>query len=193
MAQLAVEWAKGVKFDWIMDRSRLGTRAMSPGTQGPPGQATQGGSGGGSRASDLGSFHPDLEESCGTGDIIFPSKETIYREFCSFGRRVEDHAILKGKATARADLSTCVRGTALYWWLNTLSQDEKDTMRLCLTFNLLPCIGWPARCLLQAVGICVPTIPGRLLAAVRRPQIPLPLFRLAELVSSVPLAVSSRS
>ena len=170
MVQLAVEWTKGVKFDWTIDQSRLGTTAMSTGTQGPPGQATQGGSGGGSRASDLGSFHPDLEESCGTGDIIFPSKETIYREFCSFGRRVEDHAILKGKATARADLSTCVRGTALYWWLNTLSQDEKDTMRensflyqlrLCLTFNLLACIGWPARCLLRAVGICVPTMPGR--------------------------------
>ncbi|KAF6217425.1 hypothetical protein HO133_006895 [Letharia lupina] len=103
MAQLAVEWAKGVKFDWIMDRSRLGTRAMSPGTQGPPGQATQGGSGGGSRASDLGSFHPDLEESYGTGDIIFPSKETIYREVCSFWRRVEDYAILKGGGNMRTN------------------------------------------------------------------------------------------
>ena len=129
MAQLAVEWAKGVNFDWIMDQSRLGTTAMSTGAQGPPGQATQGGSGGGFRASDLGSFHPDLEDSYGTGDIIFPSKETIYREVCSFGRRVEDCAILKGKATARADLSTCVRGTALYWWLDTLSQDEKYTIK----------------------------------------------------------------
>lgn len=203
MAQFAVEWAKGVKFDWTMDRSRLGTTAMSTGTQGPPGQATQGESGGEFRASDLIFSHPDLEESYGTGDIIFASRETIYREVCSFCRRVADYAILKGKATARANLSTCFRATALYWWLNTLSQDEKDTikensfvdqLRLCLTFNLLACIGWPARCLLQAVRICVLTMPGRLLAAVRRrPLIPLPLFRLTELVPSVPLAVSSRS
>ena len=105
------------------------TGPMGPqGLPGPPGQAASGGSGGGFRASDLGFFHPDLEESYGIGDIIFSSKETIYREVYSFCRRVEDYAVIKGEDVVRANLSTCFRGAALSWWLNTLSQDEKDAM-----------------------------------------------------------------
>lgn len=99
------------------------------GIPGPAGQASAaGGSGGGFRASDLGFFHPDLEESYGTGDIVFSSKETIYREVYSFCRRVEDYAVIKGEDAVRTNLSTCFRGAALSWWLNTLSQDEKDAM-----------------------------------------------------------------
>ena len=96
------------------------------GPQGPPGQSS--GNGGGFRASDLGFFHPDLEESYGVGDIVFSSKETIYREVYSFCRRVEDYAVIKGEDLVRTNLSTCFRGSALSWWLNTLSQDEKDAM-----------------------------------------------------------------
>ena len=100
-----------------------------PGAPGPSGQNTSSGPGsGGFRASDLGFFHPDLEESYGTGDIVFSSKENIYREVYSFCRRVEDYAVIKGEDVVRTNLSTCFRGAALSWWLNTLSQDEKDAM-----------------------------------------------------------------
>lgn len=99
-----------------------------PGPQGPPGQNAQGGSSGSFRACDLGFFHPNLEDSYGAGDIVFSSKETIYREVYSFCRRVEDYAVIKGEDVVRPNLSTCFRGSALSWWLNTLSQDEKDAM-----------------------------------------------------------------
>ena len=36
--------------------------------------------------------------------------------------------MIKGEDVVRANLSTCFRGSALYLWLNTLSQDEKDAM-----------------------------------------------------------------
>lgn len=35
---------------------------------------------------------------------------------------------IKGEDTVRANLSPCFRETASSWWLNTLSQDEKDAM-----------------------------------------------------------------
>ena len=103
-----------------------------PGPQGPPGQAAAGNSNGGShfRASDLGFFHPDLEESYRQGDIVLSSKETIYREVYTFSRRVQDYAIIKGEDVVRQNLSIYFRGAALLWWLNSLLPDEKDALRL---------------------------------------------------------------
>ena len=68
--------------------------------------------GGGSfRASDLGFFHPDLEESYGVGDIVFNCKEIFHRDVYSFCRRVEDYALSKGEDAVRTNLSFCFRGS----------------------------------------------------------------------------------
>lgn len=84
--------------------------------------------GSGFRASDLGFFWPDLEESYGTGDIVFASKETLYRDVYTWCRRAEDYAAVKGVELVRKNLPQCFRGSALSWWLNTLSEDERAAL-----------------------------------------------------------------
>ncbi|KAA6413812.1 MAG: hypothetical protein FRX48_02174 [Lasallia pustulata] len=81
---------------------------LSANLQGPPGPP------------DLGFFHPDVPESYGTGDVIFNSKETIYREVYTFIKRVEDYALLVGEEKVAENLSTCLRGNALNWYLQEL-------------------------------------------------------------------------
>ncbi|SLM38754.1 hypothetical protein LPUS_09077 [Lasallia pustulata] len=81
---------------------------LSANLQGPP------------RPPDLGFFHPDVPESYGTGDVIFNSKETIYREVYTFIKQVEDYALLVGEEKVAENLSTCLRGNALNWYLQEL-------------------------------------------------------------------------
>ncbi|SLM40161.1 Chromo domain/shadow [Lasallia pustulata] len=91
-----------------------------PGAPGPAGPILYVSTPASFRASDLGFFHPDVPESYGTGDVIFNSKETIYREVYTFIKRVEDYALLVGEEKVAENLSTCLRGNALNWYLQEL-------------------------------------------------------------------------
>ena len=81
------------------------------------------------RVSDVGFLWPDMPESYGPGDVVFTHRETLYREVYTFCRRIEDLAATKGEDLVRENIANCFRGTALHWWLNTLSQDERDALQ----------------------------------------------------------------
>ena len=80
------------------------------------------------RVSDLGYFHSNLEKIYEKEDIVIIDKEIIYREVYIFCRRVKDYAISIDEKKIRNNLFSCFRENALYWWLNSLTQDEKDAM-----------------------------------------------------------------
>ncbi|SLM41263.1 probable transposable element [Lasallia pustulata] len=78
---------------------------------------------------DLGFFHPDVPESYGTGNVIFNSKETIYREVYTFIKRVEDYALLVGEEKVAENLSTCLRGNTLNWYLQELDDFTRQALQ----------------------------------------------------------------
>ena len=63
--------------------------------------------------SNLKFFHPDLKEFYDINDIVFASKENIYRKIFFFYRRVKNYAVIKKKNVIRANLFTCFRKTTL--------------------------------------------------------------------------------
>ena len=80
------------------------------------------------RASNLEYFHSNLEKVYEKENIIITNKKIIYREVYIFCRRVKNYVIFINEKKIRNNLFSCFRENALYWWLNSLTQDEKDVM-----------------------------------------------------------------
>ncbi|SLM34773.1 integrase and r domain-containing protein [Lasallia pustulata] len=99
-----------------------------PGAPGPAGPILHMSTPASFQASDLGFFHPDVPESYGTGNVIFNLKETIYQEVYTFIKRVEDYALLVGEEKVAENLSTCLRGNALNWYLQELDDFTRQAL-----------------------------------------------------------------
>ena len=80
------------------------------------------------RVSNLEYFHSNLEKVYEKENIVITSKKIIYREIYIFCRRVKNYVIFIDEEKIRNNLFSCFRENALYWWLNSLIQDEKNVM-----------------------------------------------------------------
>ena len=101
--------------DAIADAVRLAIASAGLQIPAPPTAPVNSSNGNGFRAVDLGFFWPDLEESYGLGDIVFASKETLYRDIYTWCRRAEDYTAIKGVELVRKNIPQCFRGVALSW------------------------------------------------------------------------------
>ena len=103
-----------------------------PGPQGAQGIAGAAAGGGGTpqwRPEELGFFDPHLPSSYGTGPMVRDGKDLYYRNVHLFCERIHDLAITKGEELVRANLNTCLRGTALIWYTAELSGLERSGIR----------------------------------------------------------------
>ena len=109
-----------------------------PGPPGPPGPQGQqgidgasgsGGSGPHWRPEELGFFDPQLPASYGVGPMVRDGKDLYYRNVHLFCERVLDLATTKGQELVRANLNTCLRGSALTWYTAALSRLERTGLR----------------------------------------------------------------
>ena len=80
------------------------------------------------RVSDLEYFHSNLEKVYEKEDIVIIDKEIIYRKVYIFCRCVKNYVTSINEEKVRNNLFSCFRENALYWWLNSLTQGEKDVM-----------------------------------------------------------------
>ena len=105
----------------------------TPGPQGdpgPPGPFGAEGNGGSSwRPEDLGFFDPHLPTSYDTGPMIRDGKDVYYRNVHLFIERVLDLASTKGADVVRTNLNTCLRGSALIWYIAELTALERSGLR----------------------------------------------------------------
>ena len=77
-------------------------------------------------AQDLRYFHPDLKELYELSDIMYVNRDTLYQKVYTFIKWAADFIMIKGTDTVQWNISTCLRGAALQWWLLTLSEDERN-------------------------------------------------------------------
>ena len=98
------------------------------GTPGAPGPAGSGDHGHW-RADEVGFFFPDLHSSYGSADIVTIGKDSFYRNASVFLDRLDDIVKLRGGEIVRANIRTCLRGTALQWYTTELSENEKSFFR----------------------------------------------------------------
>ena len=87
------------------------------------------GEGGGSMAfqpQNLGYFHLNLDTSYDTGDIVYHGWETLYWDIYTFTQCITNFVIIKDVLMIQGNIVSCLWGTALQWWLQTLSVDECD-------------------------------------------------------------------
>ena len=81
------------------------------------------------KATDVGFFDPKLEDSYGAGDVVQVGRDVYYRDVFLFVERIKDAVTTYGAETVRANLSTCLRGTAQIWYTEGLSDLEKQALR----------------------------------------------------------------
>ncbi len=81
------------------------------------------------RSDEVGYFNPHLDAAMGTGDIVQSGKDTYYRNVYLFIDRIRDAASVRGGDVVRANLSTCLRGSAQEWYSFELTQLERDALR----------------------------------------------------------------
>ena len=102
-----------------------------PGPPGPPGPAGLQGpptANGGApmwNASEVGVFHPDMDDSLGKGPIVHTSRETYFRDVHLFCDRMNDMVKIKGLDLIRQNVWQCLRGSALEWYTAILTDMEK--------------------------------------------------------------------
>ena len=90
-----------------------------PGPPGPPGeQGINGAAGGGTgtphwKPKELGFFDPLLPASYSTDAMVRDGKNLYYRSVHLFCERILDLTTTKGQEIVRANLNTCLKGTAL--------------------------------------------------------------------------------
>ena len=99
-----------------------------PGPAGPPG-TSNGSTGGGWQAADLGYFDPMLDKSYGEGEVVTVGKDVYYRSVILFVERIKDLASVKGATLVRSNVNTCLRGAALTWYTAELSNLERVGLR----------------------------------------------------------------
>ena len=81
------------------------------------------------KAPNLGFFHLDALDNYGPSNIIFAHKETIYREVFIFVERVNDYAHVVSEVVVRDNLSLCLRGSAMTWYLKEMNDFKRRTFR----------------------------------------------------------------
>ena len=57
---------------------------------------------------------------------MYADRDTLYQKVYAFIKWVTDFIMIKGTDTVQWNISTCLRGAALQWWLLTLSEDERN-------------------------------------------------------------------
>ena len=100
-----------------------------PGPQGPPGVTTGGNSSSQWKPDEIGFFDSQLALTVGQGPMVCEGKDVFYRSVHLFVKRVKDAILTKGKDLVRTNLSTCLRGVALIWYMGKLSELERLALR----------------------------------------------------------------
>jgi hypothetical protein len=104
------------------------------GPPGPPGPAaTTEYQGGTWRADEVGYFFPDLHRDYGTAEIVTIGRDSYYRNVQTFLQRLDDVSRLRGAEVVRNNISTCLRGAALQWYMSELTDEEKQSLRATST------------------------------------------------------------
>jgi hypothetical protein len=123
---------------FIQDRSTLTNPQGPPGTQGPQGErgaqrerSPPGTTVSSSRFSpkEIGFFSPRLDERDGQGDIVQIGSETYIRNVYYFIDRIKDTVRLRGEDEVKANLIQYLRGAAIEWYTDTLTNFEKEALR----------------------------------------------------------------
>ena len=78
---------------------------------------------------DLGYFDPLLDKVYREGDIVTAGKDLYYRDVILYCERIKDLTTIKGTAVIRTNLNTCLRGSALIWYISELSDILKSGLR----------------------------------------------------------------
>ena len=99
--------------------------AGAEGLPGPAGTAGTGSSEPKWNASEVGIFHPDMDDSLGKGPIVHSSRETYFRDVHLFCERIKDIAKIHGPDYIRQNVWQCLRGSALEWYTAILTDMEK--------------------------------------------------------------------
>lgn len=79
------------------------------------------------RAEELGFFNPSAQ---GHDEVVFARRDIYYRSVQLFIERIKDIALIKGAPTVRLNLSSCLRGIAMSWYTEELSNLERAALRL---------------------------------------------------------------
>jgi hypothetical protein len=94
----------------------------------------QGGNQGGSwKADEVGYFFPDLHRDYGTAEIVTIGRDSYYCNVQTFLQRLDDVTRLRGADVVRNNISTCLRGAALQWYMSELTDEEKQSLRAAST------------------------------------------------------------
>lgn len=114
----------------------------APGPPGPPGpagaQGPAGNDGNGNSTArwnpgDVGFFdplHDGKSVASGASSMEHTGKDTFFRDVHLFLEHARDVAGVKGDDLVRTNLWTCLKGTALSWWLGELSENDKRLAKL---------------------------------------------------------------
>jgi len=123
---------------FIQDRSTLTNPQGPPGTQGPQEErgAQRERSAPGTTVSssrfllkEISFFSPRLDERESQGDIVQIGPETYIRNVYYFIDRIKDAVRLRGDDEVKANLIQCLRGAAIEWYTDTLTNFEKEALR----------------------------------------------------------------
>jgi hypothetical protein len=98
----------------------------------PPQNAGTSGSRPQFRPDEVGYFDPHLPADFGAGDMVQTGKDVMYRNIHMFMTRAKSVAQSKGPegpGIVRRSLEQCLRGSALMWHTNELSDLEKEALR----------------------------------------------------------------
>ena len=66
-----------------------------------------------------------FNKSYGKGKVITVGKDVYYRLVILFIERIKDLASVKGAILVRSNINTCLRGTALTWYIAELLNLER--------------------------------------------------------------------
>ncbi|KAJ5226093.1 hypothetical protein N7468_007318 [Penicillium chermesinum] len=99
----------------------------SAGIQGPEGQPVLASLDTSWKPSDIGLFNPEARDPSGKG-IITISNVTNYKDVFVFIDRIKDLIPTKSEEIVRANLASCLRGSALGWYSSQLSELERTAL-----------------------------------------------------------------
>ncbi|KAJ5232494.1 hypothetical protein N7468_005450 [Penicillium chermesinum] len=100
----------------------------SAGIQGPEGQPVLASPDTSWKPSDIGLFNPEARDPNGEG-VVTISNVTNYKDVFIFIDRMKDLIPTKSEEIVRANLASCLRGSALGWYSSQLSELERTALR----------------------------------------------------------------